>query len=73
MEELKVGRVYKHFKGDKYIVEGTAYDCETLKEMVIYRSLYGEGKIWIREKSNFLGYKGDVKRFVLEDIKSVRE
>lgn len=72
MEELKVGRVYEHFKGDKYIVEGTAYDSETLKEMVIYRSLYNEGKLWIREKENFLGYKNDKKRFKLLDIKSKR-
>ena len=29
MEEVKIGRVYRHFKGNYYFVENIAYDSET--------------------------------------------
>ena len=53
MEELKIGK-YRHFKGNEYEVIGIAKDSETLKEMVVYRALYGEKELWIREKQMFL-------------------
>ena len=53
MEELKLGK-YRHFKGNEYEVIGIAKDSETLKEMVVYRALYGEKELWIREKKMFL-------------------
>ena len=49
MEIIK-GRIYKHFKGDYYIVEDIALDSETLEEVVVYRQLYGEHKLFIRKK-----------------------
>ena len=42
---------YRHFKGREYQVLGTAIHSETLEEMVIYRPLYGEGKLWVRPAS----------------------
>lgn len=53
-KELKTGK-YRHFKGNEYEVLGIGYDCDTTEEMVIYKALYGEGKIWIRKKAEFLG------------------
>ena len=53
MEELKLGK-YRHFKGNEYEVIGIAKDSETLKEMVVYRALYGEKELWIRDKQMFL-------------------
>ena len=53
MEELKIGK-YRHFKGNEYEVIGIAKDSETLKEMVVYRALYGEKELWVREKQMFL-------------------
>ncbi len=53
MEELKLGK-YRHFKGNEYEVIGVAKDSETLKEMVVYRALYGEKELWIRDKQMFL-------------------
>ena len=47
MEEIKPGR-YLHFKGNEYEVIGTAKHTETLEEVVVYRALYGEGKLWVR-------------------------
>lgn len=54
MRELKIHAVYRHFKGNRYYVEGVARDSETGEEMVIYRALYGEGALWVRPKGMFL-------------------
>ncbi len=81
MDELKIHRVYRHFKGDDYLVEDVAFDCETEKEMVLYRALYGDGRLWCREKKDFLSevdkekYPGVKQkyRFELQELKSKRE
>ena len=39
-----VGREFRHFKGNRYRLEGFAKDSETLEEMVVYRALGRE--IW---------------------------
>lgn len=42
------GRIYRHFKGDLYLVEAIARNADSAKEMVIYRQLYGDGSLWVR-------------------------
>ena len=59
MEILK-NRVYKHFKGDLYLVVDFAQHSETDEKLVIYRCLYGEGKLF--EKKTFTD-KGSSKFF----------
>ena len=60
---IKSGR-YRHFKGNMYMVIGTAKHTETLEEVVVYRALYGEHGLWVRPVSMFEeeverdGYKG---------------
>lgn len=49
-EEIKPGR-YRHFKGKEYEVLFTAQHSETEEQMVVYRALYGERKIWVRPVS----------------------
>ncbi len=79
MQELKIKGVYKHFKGDYYLVEDIAKDSETQKEMVVYRRLYGNGDLWIRPKEMFLSEVDHEKypnvkqkyRFELQKIESV--
>ena len=46
--------VYRHFKGNKYIVEDVAVDSETDEYLVIYRALYGEGLLYARPMKMFL-------------------
>jgi hypothetical protein len=69
---LKPGK-YKHFKGNEYEVIDVALHSETLEEMVIYRPLYGEGKIWVRPLSMFLDMKEiegkSVPRFELLELR----
>ena len=52
--ELVIKGIYRHFKGKYYYVEDVALDSETLEEVVIYRQLYGEHKLFVRNKSMFL-------------------
>lgn len=81
MQELKIKRIYKHFKGDYYLVEDIAKDSETQKEMVVYRKLYEDGGLWVRPKEMFLSEVDHEKypnitqkyRFELQDIKSVKK
>jgi hypothetical protein len=45
--EPKPGK-YRHFKGNEYELVGVAKHSETLEPMVVYRSLYGDGGLWVR-------------------------
>lgn len=55
MREIKIHGIYKHFKGDYYLVEEIAKDCETLEDLVIYRKLYEDGSCWVRPLKDFMG------------------
>ncbi len=81
MDKIKIKGIYRHYKGDLYLVEDIATHSETGEEMVIYRGLYDDSPLWARPKSLFLN-KLDTKkaqefgqeyRFELQDIKSVRK
>lgn len=78
MQEVKIGRVYRHFKGNYYFVENIAYDSETKERMVVYKPLYyrEDGRtIWVRPEKMFLeeiperpdNITGQKFRFVLVD------
>ena len=54
MREIQLHRVYRHFKGNYYLVEDIALDSETEEQIVIYRKLYGDGGLWVRPLAMFL-------------------
>ena len=45
MNTLEIGKLYRHFKGNLYLVLGTAFNSETEEKYVIYKALYGDYKI----------------------------
>jgi hypothetical protein len=50
---MKTGK-YRHFKGGEYEVLGVATHSESGERVVVYRSLYGEGGLWVRPEAMFL-------------------
>ena len=48
--DIKLGK-YRHFKGNEYEVVAIAKHSETLEEMVVYKDLKNEGKLWERPGS----------------------
>lgn len=53
MREIKVGTIYRHFKGNLYKVLCIATDSETKEEVVVYEALYGKHLIWTRPYDMF--------------------
>lgn len=80
MEEVIVNGIYKHFKGDYYMVEDIATHSETGEKYVVYRALYEDRKLYIRPYDMFISKVDKEKypnvkqeyRFELANIKSVK-
>lgn len=80
MNEIKIKGIYKHFKGDLYLVEDIAIDSETERQMVVYRALYEDNLLYVRDLEMFLSEVDKVKypkvkqryRFELQNIPSVK-
>ena len=76
MNEVKIKGIYRHFKGDLYLVEDIGYSSENEEKYVIYRALYGDNKLWIRPYDSFIEEvnKNNQKyRCEIQDIKSKRK
>lgn len=50
---IKEGQIYRHFKGNKYKIITIAYDSETTKKVVVYKSLV-DSKTWVRDYEMFI-------------------
>jgi len=65
-----IAGIYRHYKGQRYRVLGTARHSETLEELVVYQALYGERGLWVRPAGMFaetVELDGEpIPRFALE-------
>lgn len=81
MRQLQLNRVYKHFKGNYYIVLDIVLNADDLKRYVLYKQLYEDGKSFIREEQEFLSKVDKIKypnvkqkyRFELQEIEKVNK
>lgn len=77
--KVEKNRIYRHFKGDYYIVIDTALNTTDDKTVVIYRELYGNGELFVREIGDFTAEVDRLKyptatqkhRFELQEIESI--
>ncbi len=80
MNQIIINRIYRHFKGDYYLLVDIAKHSETGEDYVVYRKLYDDGSLWVRPLDMFMEEVDHDKypeveqkyRFQLQDIKSVR-
>ena len=53
MSNIKPG-VYRHYKGQDYLVYEVATHSETEEAVVVYRTLYGDYSLWVRPLDMFI-------------------
>lgn len=55
--EVEIGKRYKHFKGNEYVVIDIVFDSSSigddLKKIVIYQAQYGKNLKWARSYEDF--------------------
>lgn len=47
------GKIFRHFKGDLYLVVDFVTHSETQESMVLYRALYGDCGLFVRPYNMF--------------------
>ena len=52
-KQIQIGKIYRHFKGNYYIVLDIATHSETKEEYVVYRALYGNYTTYIKPYDMF--------------------
>lgn len=74
MRNVKINSIYRHFKGNLYLVEDIAINSETNEKMVVYRALYDDCKLYVRPLSMFVSevdhekYKDVKQKYRFEEI-----
>jgi len=51
---LRPGTIVRHFKGNLYLIITIGEDVKTNNKFVVYKALYGKGKVWIKDLGSFI-------------------
>ena len=68
MQEITIGKTYRHYKGNVYQIIAFAKHSETTEDMIVYKSIK-TGDIWVRPQNmwnEIVDTKGTL-RFTLEE------
>lgn len=79
--EDSLGKIFRHFKGDLYLVQDIVTHSESGEKMVLYKALYGECGLFVRpynmfleevpkDKENPTGQKYRFQEFYVESLKN---
>ena len=74
------GKLFRHFKGDYYLMLDLVTHSETQEKLVLYKALYGEYGLFVRPYNLFVeevpegkvNPTGQKYRFEQVDVKSVK-
>lgn len=74
------GKIFRHFKGDLYLVMDFVTHSETQEELVLYKALYGSYGLYVRPYEMFVeevpydkvNPTGQKYRFELYQVDSVK-
>lgn len=81
MRNIQLKAIYRHFKGDFYLIEDLATHSETGEKYVVYRALYGDASLYIRPYDMFVSevdhekYPDVIQKYRFEqvEIPSIKE
>jgi len=68
-QEITVGKIYRHYKGNLYKIIALGKHSETVEDMIIYQSVK-TGEVWVRPKNmwnNIIDGNGTLRFTLVEE------
>jgi len=68
-QEITVGKIYRHYKGNLYKIIAFGKHSETVEDMIVYQSVK-TGDIWVRPRemwNNVIDENGTLRFILVEE------